>query len=30
MMGRWTMLGVPAFSAVLVIFWLMVSKPALW
>lgn len=30
LMRRWTALGVPAFSAVLVIFWLMVSKPALW
>jgi uncharacterized membrane protein len=30
LMRRWTALGVPAFSAVLIIFWLMVAKPALW
>jgi uncharacterized membrane protein len=30
LLRRWTALGVPAFSAVLVIFWLMVNKPALW
>jgi uncharacterized membrane protein len=29
-MRQWTALGVPAFSAVLAIFWLMVTKPALW
>ena len=29
-MRLWALLGIPAFSAVLVIFWLMVSKPALW
>lgn len=30
LMRRWTTLGIPAFSAVLVIFWLMVAKPVLW
>ena len=30
LMTRWTALGVPAFSAVLITFWLMVTKPALW
>ncbi len=30
LMTRWTILGVPAFSAVLITFWLMVTKPALW
>ena len=30
LMRRWTALGIPAFSAVIVIFWLMVTKPALW
>lgn len=30
LMRRWTALGIPAFSAVLAIFWLMVAKPALW
>jgi uncharacterized membrane protein len=30
LMRRWIVLGIPAFSAVLVIFWLMVTKPVLW
>lgn len=30
LMRRWTALGIPAFSAVIAIFWLMVAKPALW
>lgn len=27
---RWFVLGIPAFSALLIVFWLMVNKPALW
>jgi uncharacterized membrane protein len=27
---RWEALGVPAFAAMLVVYWLMVNKPALW
>jgi uncharacterized membrane protein len=26
-MGRWTALGIPAFSAILLLLWLMVAKP---
>jgi uncharacterized membrane protein len=25
---RWTMLGIPAFIALVIVFWLMVAKPA--
>ncbi|HEX8957960.1 MAG TPA: DUF2269 domain-containing protein [Burkholderiaceae bacterium] len=27
---RWFRLGIPAFSALIIVFWLMVAKPALW
>lgn len=27
---RWFCLGIPAFAALVIIFWLMVAKPALW
>ena len=30
LMRRWFLLGWPAFSAILAIFWLMVAKPTLW
>ena len=30
LMRRWFALGWPAFTALIVIFWLMVAKPALW
>jgi len=30
LMRRWFALGWPAFAALIVIFWLMVAKPALW
>ena len=29
-MRTWFLLGWPAFAAVIVIFWLMIAKPALW
>lgn len=27
---RWFVLGIPAFAALVIVFWLMVAKPALW
>ena len=27
-LGRWTLLGVPAFVALIAVFWLMIAKPA--
>jgi uncharacterized membrane protein len=27
---RWFWLGIPAFAALVIVFWLMVAKPALW